>query len=153
MLRHHMMHQLHKLLLAGGGGTNGLNGSGPSPQATGGTPSSGGSGSHLSGTGPTSGQLQGMGTEVAAVVDIMVVVQDMIMDPSPGGGGGSAYTGGHPNIPLSGASTTAGGSGNQYGQAANNTDPYWGGAGYGAGPNTPLGSGADGNPGRVVIYN
>ena len=26
-------------------------------------------------------------------------------------------------------------------------------ASYGAGPNTPLGSAADGNPGRVVIYN
>ena len=75
---------------------------------------------------------------------------------SPGGGGGSAYIGGHPNIPVSGASTIQGGTGNQYGQAANNTDPYWGGAGYGAGPNTPIGNpgaGSNGNPGRVVIYN
>ena len=136
-----------------GGGTNGLNGSGPSPQATGGTPSARGGGTALP-TNYVGGQLQGMSGRGGGGGGYYGGGAGYDNgSASPGGGGGSAYTGGHPNIPLSGASTTAGGSGNQYGQAANNTDPYWGGAGYGAGPNTPLGSAADGNPGRVVIYN
>ena len=137
----------------GGGGSNGANAIGPSPQATGGTPSALGTGSP-SGT-PAGGQLLGMtGRGGGGGGYYGGGAGSDNGSASPGGGGGSAYIGGHPNIPVSGASTTQGAT--APGQAANNTDPYWGNAGLGAGPNTPIGnpgSGTNGNSGRVVVYN